>query len=132
MDQGPQGSSPHQSCVFPYSHRRTDYPDDRSVDLCLFDDSWLVVLWRKSCRVPPWTESSYSLPLAMGWRSLDGLASFSPDSLVARRRYQRPHGNSVPDFIDRAQRRHRRRNTSLSVEQQFRCRGAFTAELEPV
>src|SRR6266567_6625063 len=132
MDQGPQRRGPHKSRILRYSYRRTDYPDNGSADLCLFHDSRMVVLWRKSCRVPPWTESSYSLPLAMGWRSLDGLASFSPDSLVARRRYQRPHGNSEPDFIDRAQRRHRRRNTSLSVEQQFRCRGTFTAELEPV
>src|SRR5206468_8395063 len=104
-------------------------PHNGVVDVCLFHDSWMVVLRRKSCRIPARTESDYSLPLDMGRCSDDRLNPFAPNRLVACGCYERPHGNPEPCFSYCAERRHRFRNTPLSMEQQFRCGGTHVTSV---
>ena len=118
---------PHESRILRFSHRRTNRPYPGLVDICLFHNSWMVVLRRKSCGIPPRAKSDYSLSLDLGWCSDDRLSPFSSDRLVACRCYKRPHGNSKPCFSDCTQWRHRFRNTSLFVERQFRCSSARVA-----
>jgi len=127
MDKGPQRRGPHESRILRFSHRRTNRPYPGLVDICLFHNSWMVVLRRKSCGIPPRAKSDYSLSLDLGWCSDDRLSPFSSDRLVACRCYKRPHGNSKPCFSDCTQWRHRFRNTSLFVERQFRCSSARVA-----
>ena len=123
MDEGIGRRGAHEGCIFRFSHRRTDCPHAGPVDICVLHDPWMVVIRRKSGRIPPRPKGHYSLPLDMGCCSDDRLDPFAPDRLVACRCYKRSHGDSKPGFIDCAEWRHRFRNTPLSMEQQLRCRG---------
>jgi hypothetical protein len=108
MGQRPERRSAHKGRVLRLPHRGPNHSHNGFINVCVFHYSWMVVLRRKSRRIPSRNESDQTLSLALGNRSSGRLSSFAFDCLVVSRRDKRPDGNSKSHLAHHPQRSHRR------------------------